>query len=603
MTALRYRIAPINPGGHLFEVTLTIAEPDPAGQVISMPAWIPGSYLIRDFARHVVSMRARSGDRELELLKLDKSRWQTEACLEPITLTAEIHAYDLSVRGAHLDTTHAYFNGSSVFPCVAGQDDVECEVEIAPPPEPFGQDWRVATSMRRKDAPQYGFGTYVASDYEELIDHPVEIGNLLIGEFQAGGIPHAIAVRGHTRIDMARVCRDLAKICEQHQQLLGVPKDLDRYLFVLLVLPDGYGGLEHRWSSSLVCSRGDLPVRGESGVKKAYRGFLGLCSHEYFHLWNVKRMKPERFTPYDLRSEVHTGLLWVFEGITSYYDNLALVRAGLITREQYLETLSRTITRVNRARGRFRQSVEESSFDAWTKFYKQDAHSTNTIVSYYAKGALIALALDLTIRRETGNTVSLDDVMRECWRRFGETGDGMPERGLESVAREVTGLDLREFFERYVRGTTDLPLRKLLVDFGVVVHQRPAESNDDLGGKPASVDFNPAPWLGMSVTSKAGREIVSLVHAGSPAEKAGIAAGDEVVALNDVRCTAANFDSRLREYHAGDRVTVAVFRNDELMQFRARLAEAPQDTVWLEIGRDRESGAEQNLNAWLGLVH
>lgn len=595
----RYRIVPVNPGAHLFEVTLEVAEPDPAGQVISIPAWIPGSYLIRDFARHVVTMRARAGDRELELTKVDKSSWQAEACLEPVTFVAEIHAYDLSVRGAHLDTAHAYFNGTCVFPRVEGQEDAACEVEILPPPEPIGQDWRVATSMRSKDAPQYGFGTYMAADYDELIDHPVEIGNLLIGEFEAGGIPHAIAIRGHTRIDMARICRDLAAVCEQHQKLLGVPKDLDRYLFLLLVLPDGYGGLEHRWSSSLVCSRGDLPLRGESGVKSAYRKFLGLCSHEYFHLWNVKRMKPERFTPYELRSEAHTGLLWVFEGITSYYDNLALVRSGLITRESYLELLARTMTRVGRARGRFRQSVEESSFDAWTKFYRQDAHSTNMIVSYYTKGALIALSLDLTIRRDTGNKVSLDDVMRECWRRFGETGEGMPERGLESAAREVTGLDLREFFERYVRGTTDLPLSKLLADFGVSVHQRPAEDADDAGGKPPSPDFTPPPWLGLGLASKAGRELVSVVHAGSPAEKAGIAPGDEVVALNDVRWTAGTFDSRLRECHTGDRVTVTVFRNDELLHFKARLADPPEDTFYLQLARDRGRQAEENLTAWL----
>jgi predicted metalloprotease with PDZ domain len=221
------------------------------------------------------------------------------------------------------------------------------------------------------------------------------------------------------------------------------------------------------------------------------------------------------------------------------------------------------------------------------------------MVSYFTKGAMIALALDLTIRRDTGNRSSLDEVMRECWRRFGESGEGMPERGLESVARHVTGLDLREFFERYVRGTTDLPLTRLLGDFGVIVHQRAAEGNDDTGGKPLSADFTPAPWLGMNVATKAGRELVSLVHAGSPAEKAGIAPGDEVVALNDVRWTAGNFASRLREYHAGDRVTVSVFRNDELMHFKARLAEPPEDTVYLEILKDRDEKTEQNLSAWL----
>ena len=492
-TPHRYTITPSDPGAHLFEVRLAVAAPDPAGQVFRIPAWIPGSYLVRDFARNVVSIRAESEDRVLELTKLDKSTWQCEPCEAPLTLVLEIYAFDLSVRGAHVDTMHAYFNGPSVFPEVIGQAEVSCEVEICPPPAPFGKGWRVATSMASAGAEQYGFGLYHAADYGELIDHPVEIGDLLIGEFEAGGVPHAIAVRGHPKVEMARICKDLSALCNEHMKLLGRPDDLDRYLFLLLVLPDGYGGLEHRWSTSLVCSRADLPRRGETGVSNGYRKFLGLCSHEYFHLWNVTRMKPRAFIPYGLQAEKHTGLLWVFEGITSYYDDIALVRAGLITPESYLELLGQTITRVLRGKGRFRQSVEESSFDAWTKFYKQDANSPNHIVSYYAKGSLVACALDLTLRRQTSGACSLDDVMRECWRRYAV--EGMPERGLESVAREVSGVDLEEFFERYVRGTADLPLEQLLHDCGITMHLRAARDAKDLGGKTAS-DKNPLPpWL------------------------------------------------------------------------------------------------------------
>jgi predicted metalloprotease with PDZ domain len=595
----RYHIVPKNPGAHLFEVTLRVAEPDPHGQVFTMPAWIPGSYLIRDYARHVVSIRAKGDGHEVELTKIDKSSWQTAAVHGPVTVTAEIYAYDLTVRGAHLDTTHAYFNGACVFLQVVGQEGRPCEVLIDPPPKGAGREWRVATSMRSKDAERYGFGMYHAADYDELIDHPVEIGDLLIGEFEAGGIPHAIAIRGHERTDMARVCHDLTTLCEQYFKLLAPPKDLDRYLFQLLVLPEAYGGLEHRWSSSLVCSRGDLPVRGDSGNKSAYRRFLRLCSHEYFHLWNVKRMKPARFAPYDLSAEVHTGLLWVFEGITSYYDTLTLVRAGLITPENYLELVARTTTRVIRARGRFRQSIEESSFDAWTKFYKPDANASNATVSYYTKGALVALALDLTIRRDTDSRHSLDSVMRACWKHFGETGEGMPERGLESIAQAFTGLDLEGFFERYVRGTGEVPLHKLLKDFGIRMHLRPADNAEDAGGKPASPEMAPAPWLGITVASHEGRALIGLVHTDSPAEAAGVAAGDELVALNDVRVTPSSFDSRLREYHAGDKVSVSVFRNDELLRCKARLIEPPEDTCWLEMDPDRSEQAERLQRAWL----
>lgn len=593
----RYRIRPANPGAHLYEVGLEIAEPDAAGQVLSMPAWIPGSYLVREFARHVVSIRAESDGRAVALTKLDSSTWRADACNAPLTVVAEIYACDPSVRGAHLDTTHAYFNGTCVFLRVHGQQDRACEVLIEPPPAPLGKRWRVATAMRRRDAKVYGFGTYHADDYDELIDHPVEIGNLHIGEFDVGDVPHVIALRGYLgNADIARICSDLTKVCEQHRRLLGKPENLDRYLFLINVVHAGYGGLEHRWSSSNVCSREDLPQRGTARVTDRYRKFLGLCSHEYFHLWNVKRMKPEMFTPYDLGRESHTGLLWVFEGITSYYDDLALIRSGLISEESYLELIARTITRVIRARGRHRQTVEESSFDAWSKFYKQDAYSSNVIVSYYTKGALIALGLDLTLRRETDGSCTLDDVMRECWRRFGETGAGMPERGLEDVAEAVSGLELGDFFDRYVRGTADLPLEILFRHVGIELLMRSATGKADSGGKAASEDKLIATWLGATLTS---RNVFSTVHSDSPAEQAGITAGDEAVALNEHKLTAKGLDEMLRAHHPGDEVIVRVFRDDELLSLPVRLVEPPDDTCYLVIEGDAPVHTEANRLHWL----
>ena len=438
-TPHRYRISPHDPAAHLFEVRLTVASPDPDGQVFAMPAWIPGSYMIRDYARNVVSIRAESDGLDVPLTKLDKSRWHAAPVQKPLTLVAEIYAYDLSVRGAHLDNTHAYFNGPCVFFAVCGQEDLPCELEIVPPVEPGASEWRVATSMRPKDASPYGFGIFAADDYAELIDHPVEAGLLSIGEFEVRGIPHAIAIRGKTRVDMGRLCHDLETLCDRHMALLGVPEDFDRYIFLVYSPGSGYGGLEHRWSSSLVCARDNLPTRGDETVGDSYRTFLGLASHEYFHAWNVKRMKPSAFTPYDLSAESHTGLLWVFEGITSYYDDLVLVRSGLITEKSYLDLLGRTVTRVLRGSGRLKQSVEESSFDAWTKFYKQDANAPNAIVSYYAKGSLIALALDLKLRSETNGRASLDDVMKACWEHWGDTGQGRVVRSWTTRSSEVSG--------------------------------------------------------------------------------------------------------------------------------------------------------------------
>jgi predicted metalloprotease with PDZ domain len=598
-STLRYRIEPVDPAAHLFEVRLTVSGPAPEGQVFSMPAWIPGSYMIRDYARNVVAIRAESEGLDVELKKLDKSRWRAGTVSRPLTLIARIFAYDLSVRGAHLDTTHAYFNGPCVFFAVEGQEDAPCELEILPPGNAVATDWRVATSMRRKDAQEYGFGTYEALDYAELIDHPVEIGHLSIGEFEVNGIPHGIAIHGQVRVDMGRLCHDLQTLCEHHVSLLGAPTDMDRYIFLLHAPGSGYGGLEHRWSSSLVCARDSLPARGDDSVDEAYRTFLGLVSHEYFHSWNVKRMKPAAFTPYDLSSETYTDLLWVFEGVTSYYDDLALVRSGLIGEKSYLELLGQTITRVLRGSGRLHQSVAESSFDAWTKFYKQDANASNAIVSYYAKGALIALALDLKLRVETDGRISLDDVMKSCWARWGETGTGMPEDGFEAVASEVSGIDLGDFFDATVRGTGELPLEQLLQTHGIDYHLRAARDDSDKGGTRSTASKERKVWLGAKISDTNGKPVFASVANGGPAENAGVAPGDEALALDGLRVTPANVERRLRACHEGDELELLVFRGDELLTTTIRIEAAPNDTCYLELQEDVELAIENRRIAWL----
>ena len=599
MPAHHYSIRPANPAAHVFEVRLTVANPNPEGQEFAMPAWIPGSYMIRDYARHVISARAESDGRDVELTKLDKSRWRAAPVERELMLVLEIYAHDESVRGAHLDLTHAFFNGTCVFPAVVGQEALSCEVEILPPEKPAGKNWRVATAMKRQGAEQYGFGLYAAADYDELIDNPVEIGELSIGEFEVNGIPHAIAIRGDTRVDMARLCHDLQTICEQHMSLLGAPDDLDRYLFLLNAPGTGYGGLEHRWSSANICARDHLPARGDEGVSDEYRTLLGLLSHEYFHLWNVKRMKPAAFTPYDLAVETPTELLWVFEGITSYYDDLALVRSGLIDTESYLELLGRTITRVLRGAGRRRQSIAESSFDAWTKFYKQDANAANAIVSYYAKGSLVALLIDLKLRLETDGEVTLDDVMRVAWERWGKTGKGMPEDGFERLCAEVSGLDVGDFLEAAVRGTGELPLESLLGSHGVTYQLRRSAGGKDKGGKSANDVTLPDVWLGADLGARDGRTVITVVHNGGPAERAGISPGDELVALDGLRINLAGAEARTRRYKPGDRSDVTVFRGDELMTLRLCWDEAPVDTCYLEFDAEAEEIEASRRQAWL----
>jgi len=310
-------------------------------------------------------------------------------------------------------------------------------------------------------------------------------------------------------------------------------------------------------------------------------------------------MKPAVFTPYRLSDETHTSLLWVFEGITSYYDDLALVRSGLITLESYLELLGQTITSVLRSVGRLRQSVADSSFDAWTKLYKRDANASNAIISYYTKGSLIALTLDLKLRSDSDGRISLDDVMKECWSRWGQSGDGMPEDGFESVCSEVSGLDLADFFDATVRGTGELPMQSILASFGIDFHLRATTSRTDEGGKPAEDNEPPSPWLGASLADTSGKPTFAAVYNGGPAEAAGVAPGDVAVALDGFALTLSNCDLRLKTYQEGDNLELVIFRGDELITTTVQLAPRPENTCYLQVSTDCDAATETRRNDWL----
>ena len=587
---IRYSIVPLRPEAHLFEVRCTVSDPSAEGQCFALPAWVPGSYMIREFARHVVAIRANCGRKAVPLRKLDKHTWRAEPCKGALTITAEIYAWDLSVRGAHLDQTHGFFNGTCVFLRVLGQEARACEVELLGPKGRAYAKWRVATAMRRSQAPAYGFGLYEAANYDELIDHPVEMGNFSLATFKAHGVPHDIVITGRHRADMDRLCRDLKRVCESHIDLFGRPAPMDRYVFLVMAVGEGYGGLEHRASTALLCSRNDLPAVNMRGTADAYRGFLGLCSHEYFHTWHVKRIKPAAFTPYDLSQENYTALLWAFEGFTSYYDDLALVRTGLISEHQYLETLARGITQLQRGRGRLRQSVSESSWDAWIKYYRQDENSPNAIVSYYGKGALVALCLDALIRSRTRGRKSLDDVMRALWQRHGLTGKGVEENGVERIAEEVSGLRLRTFFDKALRSTAELPLKQCLADLGIEMQLRPGETATERGGKSAARTKQELALRGtLGARTAASDSDVKLVNVyeGGAAQEAGLSAGDVIVAVDGLRVNNKDFETRIAGRMPGDVIHMHAFRRDELHEFKVRLRAPEADTCVLNLASRR----------------
>lgn len=600
MHDIQYSLTSRQPGTHIFNVSLTIAKPDPSGQILSLPNWIPGSYMIRDFSRNIISLQARSGDRKLAVQKLDKSSWRCEPTSGPLVLDYEVYAWDLSVRAAHLDETHGYFNGTSVFLCAQGQEGKPHVVELVRPAHPAALAWRVATALPELDAARYGFGRYIAADYDELIDHPVEMADFTLASFEACGVPHDVVITGRHRADMKRLVADLKCVCETQIRFFGEPAPFDRYIFQIMVVGNGYGGLEHRASTSLLCSRDDLPGSGEpqGNPGERYKTFLGLASHEYFHSWNVKRIKPAEFLPYDLRSESHTTLLWAFEGFTSYYDDLMLVRAGLISVNAYLELLGQQITRHLRTPGRFRQSVADSSFDAWTKYYKQDENSPNRIVSYYIKGSLVALCLDLKLRQLSDDRVSLDDVMRLLWERFGKVQKGVAEDDIRLLAEELSGADLRDFFALMLNSTEELPLQQLLEAQGLRYVLRPADSQSDTGGKPGQEPRAPRAVLGAKWIAGDGGASLQFVFDGGAAQAAGMSAGDIVVAVDGLRANATNLEKLLAAFAVGEAVEIHAFRRDELMRFRVLLGAAPADTCALLVPEDE--AVKRLLERWTG---
>ncbi|MEP7062133.1 MAG: PDZ domain-containing protein [Betaproteobacteria bacterium] len=600
MQPLHYRIAPLDAHAHLFTVSCTVADPDPSGQRFVLPTWTPGSYLIREFARHFVHVEARCGGSPVVIAKDGKSSWRAAPCQGPLEVIAHVYAFDLSVRTAYLDGKRAYFNGACVFLCPVGRENVRCVLDIDAAFVRSRADARVATSMPREGAAAWAHGRYAAADYDELIDHPVEIAEFVTTSFVAGGATHDVAITGARDVDLERLAADLARICQWECDLfggaLGSSAPFDRYVFLVMAVGDGYGGLEHRASTSLLCKRDELPRVTDAGITDDYLAFLGLVAHEYFHGWNVKRIKPAAFTPYDLSREAHTRQLWAFEGITSYYDDLALARSGVVPAERFLEVIGRTLSGVIRTPGRGLQSLGDSSFDAWIKFYRQDENSPNAGVSYYAKGAIVAMALDLTLR-EHGS--SLDALMRELWRRFGTSGAGVGESDIKSIASELAKADLEDFFARHIDGVEDPPLAKLLSRFGVRLSLRATESMRDRGGKLASLPRAPATWIGAK-WPPSGEMRLANVFGGGPAARAGLSANDVVIAVNGLRASGDTLTSLLGRASPGDRVSVDAFRRDELLHFDVTLDAAPQDTAYLALATDVDAATLQRRNAWLG---
>ena len=584
-----YRLDLSRVNARYIDVTLELPA-QAAGCTLSLPAWIPGSYLIRDFAKNLVGMAATSASGQVvPLVPQDQSTWTLAACPEPVVIQYHVYCADFSVRTAHADSRHAFFNGSSIFLRVHGAEHQAHHLDLSANQVPAA--WRVATSMPSYSLDNRGFGRYHAADYESLIDYPFELGEFELLDWISAGVPHRMALsNAHPRTDFARIARDVARICHTEIDFF-CEAPFDQYLFLVALDTAGFGGLEHRDSTALIFPRHDLPLLGETGISPAYQRFLSLCAHEYFHAWHVKRIRPQAFTQLPLARPAHTRLLWLFEGFTSYFDDWLVRRAGLIDESAYLAALTQTINRAVRGKGWSRQTLEESSFYAWTRFYQQDENAVNAIVSYYTRGALVALMLDLLLRQRGS---SLAWAMRQLWRDFGACplpeGAAIEQYFATLAAQCPEDAALSAFFERALRSVEPLDFPALLAEFGV--RAEPASEPDfaqhDLGAVVGGDDPRCAK--------------VQLVFEDRPAATAGLAVGDEIIALDGWAISGRTWREQLRRYRVGDQITLHGFRQGRLMQWSLTLA-PPVCNQWaLHLGSTNDAAILARRADWLAVA-
>jgi predicted metalloprotease with PDZ domain len=583
---IQYKIFPDNLNSHLFSVELSFATQIDKNYHLSLPAWLPGSYMIRDFAKNITEIYAQNGvqktDEKIDkvsLNKTDKQTWQFVATGTFTVITYQIFAFDLSVRTAYLDSERGFFNGSSTFLQVQELPDEKCSLSISLPesiiktsPDKYTH-WRVATGLTRAKATEkYQFGDYIANDYQELIDCPVAIGNFDAFEFTVEGVIHHLVFTSQHFGDRERLKADIAKLCQHHINLFG-EAPFKEYWFITHLLGSGFGGLEHKNSTILQASRFDLPNQNKPDeTSENYQTFLSLCSHEYFHAWNVCRIKPKEFHPYNLQEEVHTRQLWAYEGITSYYDDFSLFRTGLITFEDYLKQLSKTATRVYRGQGELKQSVTDSSFDTWTKFYQQGPDAVNNIVSYYTKGSLIALWLDLTIREKSAGNYSLDTLMRELWIHFGRTNMGTSEEDFINIANILCNDDITDAFLTLLNNAQRVDLAPLLSQVGIAFSPQKFKQLNSLD----TIDNDAySPYIGAQYKSlPIGVQITQVIES-SPAAQAGLAVNDVLVSVNNIRVSEKSLQQLAEHLHENAKVTCHYFRDDQLITSEIIFIDSP----------------------------
>ncbi len=578
---ISYTVSMPRPHTHLFEVEarLRYRADAPAALDLLMPVWTPGSYLVREFERHVQGFDARGGGgRTLNWTKANKNTWRVETTgAREVRVRYSVYANELSVRTADLNDRHAFWNNANLLTYPDGLLGAPSTLKV----EPFG-DWQIATGLPAvPGAPN----TFRAEDFDVLYDSPFLVSNFKTLSFEVRGVPHRIVIDGEGNYDAERLRRDAQRIAEVEVEMMGEMPHRD-YTFFLLLGPARGGGLEHRNGAAIIQRR-----FGFSSQAELLDFYSDLISHEYFHLWNVKRIRPDALGPFDYTRENYTRLLWMAEGVTSYYEDRFLQRAGLMNDRQYLQLMAREMQKLQQTPGRLWQSLEEASFDAWVKQYRPDENTVNTSISYYDKGAIVGLLLDLEIRRRSNGAHSLDDVMRALYHDYFKKGRNYTPEDFQREAERAAGAGLEEFFRRYVRGREELDYDAALAWAGLRL-----DTKSDAAGRPAPAVAD----LGATLEEKDGHLAVKNVPAGTAAYEQGLSAADQIVAVDGYRATLAFLNERISDKRPGDGLTLTVFRGDELRTIPFKLGSRAAAAYRIVPEASATEQQRRNYQSWLG---
>jgi predicted metalloprotease with PDZ domain len=544
-----------------------------------MPVWTPGSYLVREYSAHLERLEARGGGQALlPVVKVAKNRWRVDLDAgDEITVSYDVWAGELNVSTNWVESSQALLNGAGLFLYTDQSRDLPQEVEVRLP-----SGWTtVHTAMDREE----NSGRFRVADYDELVDNPILAGNAVEYPIEVAGHPYGVVFSEDSPYwDVERAAEDCARIIEAQQNFWGV-NPLERKYLVMTVFAESFAGLEHDHSTVLMTNR--LSMRD----RKDYRRWLGLVSHEFFHAWNVRRMRPAALSEYDYEQESYIRELWLAEGLTSYYDDLLLFRSGAISVVEYLELLAGEIRNYETTPGREVRSAELASFDTWIKHYRKDENSVNSTVSYYRKGAVIGFVADTAIRRETGGDASLDTVMQTMFRRYGmPSNGGYPPGAFEGIVEEIAGQDVRGMVEAMIRETIDPDVNSALDWYGLALDRNPL--GNGAGPPPAG--------LGMEVDTKGSALLVKQVVAGHSGAGAGVLPGDELIAIDGNRVTAANYDDVLQRMRSGDSVSLTLARNGRLLTTEAEIQPAIPPTFLIKLRDKLSSRQKKRLENWLG---